>query len=275
MNPAGVSESYKWNSLGWMIASALSRSAEEAKIPGWAGYKSLVSLGLSVTQVGALPLLPEVAHEWPTMLTVMLQASRLKRLIVGQDHPTVITFDMALYEKAVQLLDARPKLKNEILPRLRELHTVMGSRNLEFSSDIDDTWIEADVYGTTRKILKCSHYKRALCANIHKYMALYELALEQFFTDMPHLKEVCLSSTKELHEACINVAYGGSECIRITNTNLLQVLTEENITQQLKTWEDQKSSNAMFKSVMNYLHRVEVILLFVESSRNADIALHL
>ena len=56
------------------------KMAEEAKIPGWAGYKSLVSLGQSVTQMGVLPLLPEVAHEWPLMLTVMLQAFQLKRI---------------------------------------------------------------------------------------------------------------------------------------------------------------------------------------------------
>ncbi len=31
----------------------------------------------------------------------------------------------------------------------------------------------------------------------------------------------------------------------------------------------------MFKSMMNYLRRVETILLFVEASRNADLALHL
>ena len=253
----------------------------QIKIPGWAGYKSLVSPGQSVTRVGALPLLPEVAHEWPTMLTVMLQASQLNKLVVGQDHPTVITFDMALYEKAVQLLDARPNLKNEIVPRLGELHTVMAAlRALGTSienSGIDDAWIEADVYGpsTTRQILKCSHYKRALCAHIHTYMALYELALEQFFTEMPHLKEVCLSPTKELQEACINMASDGSDCIRVANTSLLQVLSKENVIQQLKTWESQKSSNAMFKSMMNYLHRVKVILLFVEASRNADIALHL
>ena len=73
----------------------------QVKIPCWAGYKSLVSPGQSLTRVGALPLLPEFAHEWPTMLTVMLQASQLKKLGVGQDHPTVITFDMALYDKAV------------------------------------------------------------------------------------------------------------------------------------------------------------------------------
>ena len=109
-------------------------------------------------------------------------------------------------------------------------------------------------------------------------MALYELALEQFFIEMPHLKEVCLKPTKELQEACTNTASGtsdGPECIRIANTSLLQVLTKEDVIQQLKKWEDQKSSNAMFKSMMNYLHRVETILLFVEASRNADLALHL
>jgi len=56
-----------------------------------------------LTNVGALPLLPEVAHEWSTMLTVILQAT----LVTGDEHPTVITFDMALYEKAVQMVDAR------------------------------------------------------------------------------------------------------------------------------------------------------------------------
>ena len=49
---------------------------------------------------------------------------QLNKLVDGQDHPTVITFDMALYEKAVQLLDANPNLNNEIVPKLGELHTL-------------------------------------------------------------------------------------------------------------------------------------------------------
>ena len=65
-----------------------------------------MSAAQCLTQVGALPLLPEVAHEWPTMLTVILKASELKALVVGEKYPTVISFDMALYEKAVQLLDS-------------------------------------------------------------------------------------------------------------------------------------------------------------------------
>jgi hypothetical protein len=90
------------------------------------------------------------------------------------------------------------------------------------NSGIDDAWIEADIYGaaTTRQILKCSHYKRALRAHIHTYMALYELALEQFFVEMPHLKEVCSKPTEELQEACTNAVSGasdGPEVIRIAH----------------------------------------------------------
>ena len=85
---------------------------------------------------------------------MMLQASQLKSLVVGNDHPTVITFDMALYEKAIQLLDARSNLKNEVIPRLGELHVVMAALRTSIeNSGIDDAWIEADVYGpvTTRQ----------------------------------------------------------------------------------------------------------------------------
>ena len=95
---------------------------QSSKIPGWAGYNSLVYASQSVTQVGALPLLPEVAHEWSTLLTVIMQASQLTYLAVGVDHPTVILFDMALFEKVVQLIDARPDLKRTVVPRQGELH---------------------------------------------------------------------------------------------------------------------------------------------------------
>ena len=59
------------------------------------------------------------------MLTVILQASQLKSLVICEERPTVITFDMALYEKAVQLLDSRDDLKRTVLSRMGELHTVI------------------------------------------------------------------------------------------------------------------------------------------------------
>ena len=52
---------------------------------------------------------------------------------------------MALYEKVVQLLDARPDLKRTIVIRLGELHVKMRALSASIAkSCIDDAWMEAD-----------------------------------------------------------------------------------------------------------------------------------
>ncbi|KAK1888370.1 Placenta growth factor [Dissostichus eleginoides] len=275
----GVSESYQLAHLGWVVASALSRKKAgetSSNIPGWAGYNSLLSESLPLTQVGALPLLPEVAHEWSTLLTVIMQANHLRKLAVGEDHPTVITFDMALYDKLVQLPDARPDLKQMVVPRLGELHVVMAALGASMeNSGIDDAWIEADVYGpaTTRQILKCTHYKRALHAHIYSYVALYEMALEEFFKDNPQLKYVCLKATEGVKAACSKGKDIKAESVKQVNSTLLEATAE--VITAFQEWEEQKSQHVIFKAMMSYLHRVETILFFLAATRNADLELHL
>ena len=65
------------------------------------------------------------------------------------------------------------------------------------------------------------------------------------------------------------------ESMTTAHGHLERILIDEDVMQQLKAWEAEKSSNAMFRSMMNYVHRVEAILFFVEASRNADLNLHL
>ena len=282
VNKQGISGNYQLTHMGWLIASAVSRLKEgedSRKIPCWAGYNSLMSTSKSVTQVGALPLLPEVAHEWSTLITVIEQTSQLRRLAVGETHPTVISFDMALYEKVVQLIDSRPDLKRTVVPRLGELHVVMAAlRALGVfieNSGIDDAWIEADVYGaaTTRQILKCTHYKRSLRGHIYSYVALYEIALEEFFKENPQLKDICWEATEQVEAACSEK--NKSAKAESANNTLLEAFTTAEVVETFTEWEVQRSKHAMFKSIMNYLHRVETILFFVAASRNADLALHL
>ena len=64
--------------------------------------------------------------EWSTLLTVIVKENQLRRLEVGEDHPTVISFDLGLYEKVVKLLVARADLKHTVVPRLGELHIRHG-----------------------------------------------------------------------------------------------------------------------------------------------------
>ena len=181
LNKKGVDSTYQLTHLGWLVTSIISRlkSGDSSNIPGWAGYNSLLSKSKSLTQVGALPLLPGVAHEWSTLVTVIKQAHALKQLVVGDKYLTVISFDMALYAKVVPLIDSRPDLKRKILPLLGELHAMMAAlRALGYSienSGIDDAWIKADLYGSasTRQILKCIHYKTlSACKHLLLYCSL-------------------------------------------------------------------------------------------------------
>ncbi len=216
-----------------------------------------------------MPLLPEVAHEWPTLLTVIVRACKLKELVIGNDHPTVISLDMALYEKALQLVDSRPDLKSTVFLRLGELHVVMAALRAlgaSIENSGDDAWIEADVYGpaTTRQILKYTHYKRSLTAHIYSYIALYEMVLEE---DHPHLKDVCLQATSKIEDACsvkLN-KHTKAEAVKCANTHLVETLANNSIMKNFQDWEVQRSENAIFRSMMMYLHRVETILFFIIS----------
>ena len=115
---------------------------------------------------------------------------------------------MALYEKVVQLLDSRPDLKRAIFPRLGRLHVkITALRALGASmenSGTDDAWMEVDVHdsATTKQILKCTHYKRALRGHTYSYVALYEMVLEEFFTNNPQPKDACLEATEKFEAAC-------------------------------------------------------------------------
>ena len=43
------------------------------------------------------------------------QAIQLKELAVGKNHIALMTFDMALYEKVIQLVDSRSDLKGKVM----------------------------------------------------------------------------------------------------------------------------------------------------------------
>lgn len=106
-------------------------------------------------------------------------------------------------------------------------------------------------------------------------MALYEIALEQFFKEKPHLLTICCKPTEDIQHAWSGAEKTNrSESVRLAHHHLLQALYEENVLHQLEAWVTEMISNAMLKSVINYLHWVET-MLFIAASRNFDLALHL
>ena len=76
-------------------------------IPVWSAFNSLISSPMDVTKVGMPPLLPSPAHEWPTMLTILMQAQNISTSIVGPGRKTVISLDMGLYHKKKKASDGK------------------------------------------------------------------------------------------------------------------------------------------------------------------------
>ena len=101
--------------------------------------------------------------------------------------------------------------------------------------------------------------------------------MEEFFKDHPHLKDVCLQETSKIEDACsvkLN-KQTKAEAVKCANTHLVETLANNNIMKNFQDWKVKRSENAMFRSMMMYLHRVETILFFISASRNADLSLHL
>ena len=62
----------------------------------WSAYHSLVNEAIPVTRVGAPPLIAAPAHEWNTLLTVLMNAQTISTQVVGPEsshfswHGTVL-----------------------------------------------------------------------------------------------------------------------------------------------------------------------------------------
>ena len=98
------------------------------------------------------------------------------------------------------------------------------------------------------------------------------MVLEEFFKENQHLKVECVDATAEIQKACSEKnKHIKAESVKSANIHLLQTMTNADMMKKFQDWEAQRCKNAMFKSMMNYLHRVETILFFVAASRTADL----
>ena len=87
------------------------------------------------------------------MFTVLMQAQKITAVVMGENHKTVITFDLQLYEKAVKLQMHKVPDLDHLVFRIGEMHTIMASlcalgASIDGSS-FDEGWIEAGLYGST------------------------------------------------------------------------------------------------------------------------------
>ena len=181
------------------------KETSQENIPTWSGYHSLVSQNLPTTRVGTPPLLGAPAHEWQTLLTILMQAHGINAKVVRPDRNTIISLDMGLHKPAKQLQITRSDI-NHLVLRPGELHIVMAQLRtigayME-NSGLDFSWTEADLYrpATVKQILGGIHVRRAIEAHVVTTQTLFLLHKEAFFEDHPELASRLTASAENIRQ---------------------------------------------------------------------------
>ena len=71
-----------------------------------------------------LPLIQSPPTNWGTFLSALLQCQQIS-CITAPGMKTIVTLDMQLHIKAVQIVDTRPELKDKFILRIGELHELL------------------------------------------------------------------------------------------------------------------------------------------------------
>ena len=241
---------FKMQDFTWLLGRSLTRtitngeverrSAPCTDIPVWSGYNSTMSSCIPLTQVGTPPLIAAPAHEWQTLLTILMQAQNIKVKVVGQNRRTVISLDMGLYQREKKLQMTRQDLGHIIL-RPGGLHIVTAQLRtigafIE-NSGLDMCWVESDLYVS-------STVKRGKAAHMVTLQALFSLYQEAFFVRHPAVCTIVETSANQLSDTCKK---GDKQDITTKNEELTQTIASTELAAKMKQFDTDHEHSPLFK----------------------------
>ena len=101
------------------------KSEKTLTIPTWSGYNSLlqsVEGTTLLTHIFYFPLIPAPASDFSDIYTAMENVKFVTEFSNGSGDKTVITLDLDLYERAMQIVQSGGIMKGKIILRLGYLH---------------------------------------------------------------------------------------------------------------------------------------------------------
>lgn len=223
-----------------------------------------------------MPLYPGSPTDWSNLYTSLKLAQGINTYVTGNKQ-TIITLDLQLYSKAMQLRE-KGEIRENFIFRLGELHIVFAmlkclGKYIE-DSGLDHLFIEAGVYGdcTLAQILGGKHMKRAMEAHMTLYLSLYCLYVNEFLKRYPQKADVITEIKSIIHSIQEFVVQNNTT--EVTSCHVkLNNLMEQNIGSELEAFDNTLEHQPRF--FRNYMNMFENLLLFVRASRQGHWELHL
>lgn len=261
--------------LIWLTTRNCLQNDTDCVIPSWTAFNQCISEdGKPRTTVGYCPIIPNPAHEYDTLWTVITRCKMISDHL-KQDY-TVITFDEALYSKVKILMWLRPDETHNVIPLLGGFHsiqvylTAIGEQYA--GSGLEDCWIESELVSdkTASAIMKGKHYNR--CVRTHKitFEALWKALMSSFRVwlsnknqdvDLDRIDELTADIYEDFKCKHFNKVSSHSEGL----SGYLQDMVV-----QLFAFIEENSSNNTFRFWLLYLELIAILLNFIRASREGN-----
>ena len=199
-----------------------------------------------------------------------IAASAKLNVNIGQTSKTIISFDLQLYMKCIQL-QSIGNINPHFIFRMGELHTVFCTMNVLGkvidASGLDMSLSIADIYGTTtvEQIKSVKHVYRSFEGYFSLYLSLYKIYFTKLYRHKSTKREICIrsgiiNSTENLknykHHETANYKMNHKETIDfLENINFrgLQDMFDKSLTNQGKYFR-------------NFMIVFELLLLFTRAT---------
>ena len=170
---------YNKSDLVWSLTKSVTQSPNN--MPLWSAYNSIITDKTEKTRISVLPFLPGTRTDWSNLYSALKICQGIN-VFVNNEHKTIISMDLQLYNKCMQL-KSRKEVNSNFIFRLGELHTVFAFLKVIgkyiSNSGLDQLFIETNIYGPTTmlQILNGKHMKRSIEMYTTLYLALFNSLL--------------------------------------------------------------------------------------------------
>ena len=238
---------------------------KEKAMPTWAASKSLL-LSESPkehcrtnTEVIA-PLLKTSPTDYATLYTALMLAQGMSAVIVGPERKTLITLDLDLYNRALQIQQS--VLNTNWILRAGALHIVFAAlhalgKTID-ASGIDTCTIESGAYTSAalRGIFGGKVYKRGTEYHITNCLAIMMMRFDAIQAKLPPgpLQTQCNALRTALHKRSEEIGAIFDE-------------VQTSYTETIKPLENEDHPGELAQFLVNYLEQVESLLQLISACR--------
>ena len=246
-------------------------------IPTWSAYNSILADKKPTNTHCILPIIQGTPTDWSNLYLIIAASAKLN-VNIGQSSKTIISLDLQLYMKCIQL-QSFGNINQNFIFCMGELYTVFCMMKV-LGKIIDAIGLDmslsiADIYGTTtvEQIKSGKHVYRSFEGYLTLYLSLYKIYLQKFVDTNPliegDIRSGIINSIENLknykHHKTANCKMNPKETINfLENINFhgLQDKSDKFLTNQAKYF-------------CNFMKVFELLLLFTRPTRQQLCELHL